>query len=425
MSTGVYGTIYLSGARTPLLDKAIAAENEKVARTPALDDPDEPYELAAVLPVGVLLTPKSPDRPDDFTPEVASIYPYAGLDNGFFSESGKRRFERLGLSGYIGLAKKAQSLWGDNFLFVTAPDSACAEMDEESTIACRTERRWRETLELSARFLPGLMAEDLPAALVLQNGATPDNIPWKQLRWIFLGGNTSWKVSPVAMACVREARRRGKGVHMGRVNTLHRMRIAEHFGCDSADGTYLLHEQQKGNERQGVESILGWARDSLYRRRLRAEAAWWSEFFRSDTRLEMTDQQIDDDRQQARELFAKEREVSRAFHENAMEAIARENASVARMDERSPYVQSALRKMARMGDLPRRVWPPMPTPGRAAGRVERLVGPRGTFVVEPIGDGKVKMSMYEPGESRKVFSTELDAWSYKNARRTLTAKGYR
>ena len=37
-----------------------------------------------------------------------------------------------------------------------------------------------------------------------------------------------------------EAKRRGKHVHMGRVNSLTRLRYADHIGCDSADGTYLV-----------------------------------------------------------------------------------------------------------------------------------------------------------------------------------------
>ena len=39
-------------------------------------------------------------------------------------------------------------------------------------------------------------------------------------------------------AC-REARRRGKWVHMGRVNGLRRLRIALDFGVDTVDGTSL------------------------------------------------------------------------------------------------------------------------------------------------------------------------------------------
>ena len=36
-----------------------------------------------------------------------------------------------------------------------------------------------------------------------------------------------------------EAKLRGKGVHMGRVNSYRRIAIADAIGCDTADGTYI------------------------------------------------------------------------------------------------------------------------------------------------------------------------------------------
>lgn len=38
---------------------------------------------------------------------------------------------------------------------------------------------------------------------------------------------------------VAAAKRRGKHVHMGRVNSRRRWSYAEHIGCDSVDGTFL------------------------------------------------------------------------------------------------------------------------------------------------------------------------------------------
>lgn len=232
------GSIYLSGARSPALDVRVRYAN---------DHADTAYELP---PIGILLTPKTSDRPDDFTPDVANIYRYVGLDNGCFTESGRQRFERLGLDGYIALGERAIELWGDEMLFATAPD---VPMD------------WRGTLKASLPVLERLR-ERLPsrAALVLQDGATPENIPWKQIDWVFIGGSTEWKIGPMARACAAEARRRHKGVHMGRVNSLERMRIAQSFGCDSADGTYLLHEIKKGKAagEKAVETIFSWARET-------------------------------------------------------------------------------------------------------------------------------------------------------------------
>ena len=56
---------------------------------------------------------------------------------------------------------------------------------------------------------------------------------------LFLAGSTEWKTSPAAHRLALEARRRGLAVHMGRVNSRRRLRIAQAFGCTSADGTYL------------------------------------------------------------------------------------------------------------------------------------------------------------------------------------------
>ncbi|MEU9291279.1 hypothetical protein AB0D57_43345 [Streptomyces sp. NPDC048275] len=36
-----------------------------------------------------------------------------------------------------------------------------------------------------------------------------------------------------------KARERGLAVHMGRVNSRRRLRLAQAFGCTSCDGTYL------------------------------------------------------------------------------------------------------------------------------------------------------------------------------------------
>lgn len=55
----------------------------------------------------------------------------------------------------------------------------------------------------------------------------------------FIGGSTAWKLGPHARRLVADAKRRGKWVHMGRVNSLKRFRYAAAIGCDSCDGTYL------------------------------------------------------------------------------------------------------------------------------------------------------------------------------------------
>jgi len=77
-----------------------------------------------------------------------------------------------------------------------------------------------------------------PVAFVAQNGANIQNMPWDEMDCVFIGGNTEWKLSPAAYDIARHAKEIGKWVHVGRVNSLKRMRLWKGLG-DSADGTFL------------------------------------------------------------------------------------------------------------------------------------------------------------------------------------------
>jgi len=76
-------------------------------------------------------------------------------------------------------------------------------------------------------------------------------VPWDDFDALFIGGTTAWKLSEAVYQLCQEAKRRGKWVHMGRVNSLRRMRLAESFGCDSADGTMLRFDPNR--------NVQGWA----------------------------------------------------------------------------------------------------------------------------------------------------------------------
>jgi hypothetical protein len=54
---------------------------------------------------------------------------------------------------------------------------------------------------------------------------------------LFIGGTSEFKCGEQARRLVVEAKRQGKWVHMGRVNTDQRMRLAQSWGVDSVDGT--------------------------------------------------------------------------------------------------------------------------------------------------------------------------------------------
>lgn len=86
-----------------------------------------------------------------------------------------------------------------------------------------------------------MAAFGFPVAIAAQDGAEALDWPWDDFDALFLGGSpaTDWKVSLAAESLVGEARRRGKWVHMGRVNSLRRLQRARLMGCQSSDGTFL------------------------------------------------------------------------------------------------------------------------------------------------------------------------------------------
>jgi hypothetical protein len=70
------------------------------------------------------------------------------------------------------------------------------------------------------------------------------------------GPLVEWKLGEAARDLTTQASVRGKWVHMGRVNSLKRLRYAEMIGCDSVDGTYLTFAPD-----ENLPRLLGWLRD--------------------------------------------------------------------------------------------------------------------------------------------------------------------
>jgi hypothetical protein len=97
------------------------------------------------------------------------------------------------------------------------------------------------TLARSAPFLPAIRDLGYPVALVAQDGLEDLQVPWDDIDALFIGGSTEWKLGQHAHRLGAEAKRRGKWLHMGRVNSARRFAIAELLGCDSVDGTYLTY----------------------------------------------------------------------------------------------------------------------------------------------------------------------------------------
>jgi hypothetical protein len=111
---------------------------------------------------------------------------------------------------------------------------------------------WDATLAVSAPWLPRIREAGYPAALVLQDGATVRTVPWDSLDAVFVGGSTAWKMHGTAQLIV-EALRRGKHVHVGRVNSWRRFSYFARQGVHSADGTYIAFGPDVN-----VPAVLAW-----------------------------------------------------------------------------------------------------------------------------------------------------------------------
>lgn len=111
----------------------------------------------------------------------------------------------------------------------------------------------KRTLAESLPWLARIRELGIPAAFAAQDGCDELGLPWDDFDVLFIAGSTEWKTGPVAEQLAREAKERGKQIHMGRVNSRQRLRTAEWFGCDSADGTYLAFGPEKNLAR-----LAGW-----------------------------------------------------------------------------------------------------------------------------------------------------------------------
>lgn len=180
-----------------------------------------------------------PDMPAMLQPGMGNLPPVGqpwAADNGRFSAPQTYSDDR-----YLGwLAKRPHQ---DACLFATAPDVVG---DAAATLA------------LSGPMFARIRALGYRVALVAQDGLERLTVPWSSFDALFIGGTTEWKLSEAAASLVREAKRRGKWVHMGRVNSLRRLRFAQSIGCDSADGTYLRFRHSKGT---GEAEVRGWIAD--------------------------------------------------------------------------------------------------------------------------------------------------------------------
>jgi len=118
-------------------------------------------------------------------------------------------------------------------LFATVPD---ALGDHEGTLI-----RWRKYRQTVADLR-------YPVAFVAQNGAMPNNVPWDEVDCLSIARDDWFQPAGSTFALARHARSLGKWVHVGRVNSLKRMRLWRD-DADSSDGTFLIYGPERNAPR--------------------------------------------------------------------------------------------------------------------------------------------------------------------------------
>lgn len=182
-------------------------------------------------PLGVLA------QPDTSVHLHARHYRYWAADNGCFAKG-----DKFNLDAY--LRWLAALPCQETCLFAVAPDVV------GDAVA---------TWQRSAPILPVIRGLGFKVAYVAQDGLDTATLDWGAFDCLFVGGSTEYKLSEDAYSAAREARQRGKWVHMGRVNSFRRIKAAAHNGYHSADGTFLKFGPDKN-----LPQLLGWL-DTLRR----------------------------------------------------------------------------------------------------------------------------------------------------------------
>lgn len=175
---------------------------------------------AQSLNLGLLVTPDTAGAGAKARYDThLSSYPVWAADNACFNHPETFNTDRfLSWLGEFSDIQRAHCLWA------VAPDVVGDAV---------------KTIERSVPVLPRIRAAGYKAAFVAQDGLENLTVPWSEFDALFIGGSTEWKLSDHAKRLCRAAKAHGKQVHMGRVNSYKRCAIAQDFGCDTADGTFL------------------------------------------------------------------------------------------------------------------------------------------------------------------------------------------
>ena len=100
-------------------------------------------------------------------------------------------------------------------------------------------------------YEPVIRQYGYPVAFVTQDGLTMDALPWDRFEVLFVGGTDKHKMQE-SYPFIEEAKRRNKWVHVGRVNSISRMR--RFFMADSCDGIHLTLSPKMLHQRRYIEA---------------------------------------------------------------------------------------------------------------------------------------------------------------------------
>lgn len=155
---------------------------------------------------GWLYTPRI--RPTTFSVQsINNIIPYYA-DNDAFNGLNDTKYREL-----LVLLSQMSPVW------ITAPDKVGNATETNKLFAL-----WYNSIK------------QFNIAYVLQDGITIDTIPWDYISCVFLGGTTEFKLSQYAYDLLIESRQRNKLIHVGRVNSIKRIKYFWDV-CDSFDGS--------------------------------------------------------------------------------------------------------------------------------------------------------------------------------------------
>ena len=139
-------------------------------------------------------------------------------DNGCFSKTA--RFDAGNWLAWLASLRDMR----ESCLFATTPD---------------VRGDWEQSIKRSAPYLPTIAQLGYKVALVAQDGMPLQYLDVGGYDALFIGGNDEWKFSEEAYALAEKARKQGRWIHQGRVNSFSRLRGMRVAGFDSADGTFV------------------------------------------------------------------------------------------------------------------------------------------------------------------------------------------